>query len=410
MAWDMEKWQPSNELAETDDTSAFDEPEIVDADWSYVEPEPAYDVAEYEVDDDYDNYALQPEPEPQQNGWGWGGSLVEYEEPSVVDVPFSFLQPDESQLPVKRSSWGWGGSTSNEIEPYEDDTTSEEIERYTSAWFESDPDTVDADYEYIDPETRGLENPYQRSTDDFFRTVEVGENPEPAPSFNPFAGFFGQSSTSQKNDTWQGSSNKTSSNSKPKQRNDSSVRSHASTHQSTGSFTGSSTNNATGSATGSSTSNRTRNHTQPQTQTRAPLSAPNKTQTIHPQKGVKPSDRGKGGADKDYPWYFLAYPDPREDEDVQYLRYWYLFQQYSEGVVEWDEPKFHDWIASLKGADRDLYVDAGKQVADQEVFDQLQDGTLKKAMTSMRLEGDDGAPAYKDPVGHFSAWVLRGFS
>ena len=366
MAWDIERWDASTELAETDDTNGF-ENEVIDASWSYVEPEPSYE--------------MQPEPEPSRHSWN---TPVGYEEPDVIDTPFAFLEPDESQYPVKKNTWGWGN---------DDKQTTQEIERYTSAWLtEDEPEVQDADYTYIDPETRGIENPYRRSTDDFFRTVEVGEN-EPQRSWNPFADFWGETTaaTSQASNTWQSNKSGNKRDTRADSSHDPKWDSYADEY--------------------AKQRSKPREDTSPRTSNKSGSSPPSGLSTKYQDsKGVKPSLRGKGGADKDYPWYYLAYPDPRESEDIQYLRYWYLLYEYSDGIPEWDDIKFQQWAASLKGADRDLYIRAGQQIADNELIDNLKNGDLKTAYQSMRLEGDDGEPAYKDPVGHMAAWFLRGFS
>lgn len=374
----------SNDLATTS------EPDVIDAAWSPVE-----------ADDDYSDYQLEPSFSDvdfdSDSGGGWRGGWMQQPadsnpvayaepEPDVIDTPFTFLEPEPDKYPVKRQGiWhgGWFGGNDSD-----DDTTDTEIERYTAARLQSD-EVLEASWQPTG-ERKVLENPYLRSTDDFFRNVETGEN-EPAPSNNPFVGFWAQTTaaTSQAADAWHDATTDTKTTSKTKSK------------QTTRSGSKSKQNNR----------NSPRDATSPQTHTSNPLSAPTTTKTTYQDsKGVKPSDRGKGGADKDYPWYYLAYPDPREPEDIQYLRYWYLLYEYSDGIPEWDDVKFQQWAASLKGADRDLYVKAGQQIADNELYEQLQGGTLKTAFESMRLEGDDGQSALKDPVGHFSAMILRGFS
>jgi len=119
---------------------------------------------------------------------------------------------------------------------------------------------------------------------------------------------------------------------------------------------------------------------------------------------------GGGGSQPDYGWYFIAQDDPREDADIHALRHWYFTYEFHDGNEEWPEKDFHAWVQSLKGADYRLYVDAGKQVMDNELVDNLKPGTLKTAYLSMRLEGDSPDSERNDLLGRVSAAFLRGFS
>lgn len=341
MAWELEPWQPADDIAQ--DTGAQDTGEDV------------IDVAYRHVD--------EPSLEPvQESAWGssWNSAPVAYADnladaPDVRDASFSFLEPDESQLPVRSSGWGlrWqdGRNSRNSRDSTDGDSRDSDIERYTAASFTSDPEPA------------------------YWQAVGERDALPDDTGAMPTADFWAQTTaaTSQVTDTF------TDARSNTQRRNQTRHKSRA----------------------------------QEQLDTYTPPKQPSghSTPTRYGRPGSSVAISGEGGTgQKDYGWYFIAEDDPREDADIHALRHWYFLYEFGDGFEEWDEAKFHAWVDSLKGGDYELFVNAGREVMDNQVLDNLKSGTLKTAYLNMRLEGDSPDSERHDALGRVAAWLLRGFA
>lgn len=368
MAWDIEPWTPSATNDEADELATSND-DVIDVPWQPVGTD---------SDDTLEPSDFDEVLEPSNSGRGWHGTWTQTEvesvpvanaEPEFIDAPFTWLTPEPEKAPVKWGA-GWFGSNAS------DDTENDEMERYTAAHLQSEPETYDGYWQPVG-EHAALENPYLRSTDDFFRNVETGEN-ESQRSSNPFVGFWSQTTaaTSQASDAWRVGTNDTKSGTT--QRNRAADKAHTQPREAT--------RNGTGGG------------------------APSKTATASASGSGRPSAMLEGGnaTTKSYGWYFITEDDPDEDPDVHALRHWYFLYEYGDGFEEWEEKKFHEWMQSLSTSQYQLYVEAGNVLMDEALVDNLKDGALKTAYLSMRLEGDSPDSERNDLLGRISAGIWRG--
>jgi len=310
------------------------EPDIIDADFTPVDNYD-YDVIDVpfepinDVNDDYNGY-LQPDNNDTEP---YNGYLA-YADDDIQDTPFTFIEPDVDQYPV----------------PYQQ-TQSYDMERYTSAYMNSEPETITADYQYV-------------------KRAELTDNEQ-----QTYADWYAQQKTA----------------------TDTSLA----TYQAT--------NLAAYEQTTPQDAILAREHLQHQTQTapNIPTNSPASTQTAYGSASTSVSVDGQGGSIPGYPFWFQRYKSPNESDEVWHLRHLWFQKHWDSGSAEFPEKEFHYWFRSLRPWERGMFAAAGKQIYEGE----WRHGDRKK-QDKIYAAIDNyydrvNAARDKNPVGMFIASVRR---
>ena len=144
----------------------------------------------------------------------------------------------------------------------------------------------------------------------------------------------------------------------------------------------------------------THTNTQPETRTGlwSWVTNPVKTKTHRETYGGHKRDYTASASGNAGPrWYFIAEPDPDEPEVMQHLRYWYMESEFNDGVTEWDEAAFMEWVASLSDAELTTFADAGEQIALGNWQDHVSD-EASQVIDATRESKENDDP---DHVGYF---------